>query len=72
MLLHMKRQVGYTMRNLFVMFVTAVFFLLLPKLKWPNNKNFLIKGKINTLIDLSPNRVFQAQWKEIMLMRRAF
>ena len=28
------------MRNLIVMFVTAVCFLFLLKLKWPKNKNF--------------------------------
>ena len=36
---HTKRQVKYTMRNLIVMFVTAVCFLCLLKLKWPKNKN---------------------------------
>ena len=39
MLLHTKCQVEYTMRNLFVMFVAAVCFLFLLKLKWPENKN---------------------------------
>ena len=40
MLQHTKRQVKYTMRNLIVMFVTAVCFLFLLKLKWPKNKEF--------------------------------
>ena len=41
MLLHTKRQVEYTMRNLFVMFVTAVSIILfLFKLKWQKNKSF--------------------------------
>ena len=40
MLQQTKRQVKYTMRNLIVMFVTAVCFLFLLKLKWPKNKNF--------------------------------
>ena len=40
MLSHTKHQVKYTMRNLIVMFVTAVCFLFLLKLKWPKNKNF--------------------------------
>ena len=35
-----KRQVKQTMRNLIVMFLTAVCFLFLLKLKWPKNKNF--------------------------------
>ena len=39
MLLHTKRQVDYTMRNLFVVFLTAVCFHFFFKLKWPKNKN---------------------------------
>ena len=40
MLLHTKREVEYTMRNLFVMFVTVVCFIFLLQLKWLKNKNF--------------------------------
>ena len=47
----MVRQVKYAMRNLFVMFVTAVCFLFFLKLKWPKNKNVY-----GVILDLTPVR----------------
>ena len=53
---HRKRQVKYTMRNVFVMFVTAVCFLVFLKLKWPKNKNVydvsvLVCYKVSSIIE---------------------